>query len=204
MCCRHNVLRMVSKHRHWFLLPSSQDCTGLFIQPGRGRYGNFLHSSDALMTFQSYSKQKFGYCCVLFFWGGWGLPWGSAARVVASTLGCSTGFSGGAGTCGAGWGGCGFGWGGAAGCCSATGARHVSLTTSDVGLSLQSWASREAWGRNMLQSQDTELKVSVSMIFFLFFYFKKKKLQNRHGWKVWQQQENIPGQILFLYRSLQL
>lgn len=68
------------------------------------------------------------------------------AGVAASTLGCSAGFSGGVGSGGAGCGGAGCGGGGGAGCCcSAAGARHVSLTTSDVGLSLQSWASREAW-----------------------------------------------------------
>lgn len=108
--------------------------------------------------------------CFFFFY----LPWGSAAGTAASTLGCSTGFSGGVGSWGAGWGCCGWGGcgcGGAAGCCSAAGARHVSLTTRDVGLSLQSWASREAWGRNMLQSQGKSLKVSVSMI---FFFWRKK------------------------------
>lgn len=34
MRCRHNVLCIASKQRHWFPFPSSQDCTGLLIQPG--------------------------------------------------------------------------------------------------------------------------------------------------------------------------
>lgn len=45
-----------------------------------------------------------------------------------------------------------------------------------------------------MQSQDETRKVSVSMIFF--FLRKRKTLQNRHGWKMSQQQENVTAEIL--------
>lgn len=65
MRCRHNVLCIASKQRHWFPFPSSQDCTGLLIQPGwwwggGGRYhGNDIAQGTTVTTFESYSKQKF-------------------------------------------------------------------------------------------------------------------------------------------------
>lgn len=59
-------------------------------------------------------------------------------------------------------------------CCGAEGVWHVSLTTSDVGLSLQSWTIREAFNvhekqkmegehfRNSVERTDWELLTSVS------------------------------------------